>query len=61
MEVPDYRQLNCDLLLEVYNAFEELQVQTLDTTHINSFLKEREITNFSPSKMSKHPTPILAF
>lgn len=51
MEVPDYRQVDCDLILEVYNAFGELQLQTLDTFHINSFLENGGITNSSPNKM----------
>lgn len=51
MEVPNYRQLDCDLKLEVYNAFGGLQIQTLDTSRINSFLAEGGLENSSPNKM----------
>lgn len=51
MAVPGYRQVDCDLKLEVYNAFGGLQIQTLDTSHINSFLEEGGVEKSSPNKM----------
>lgn len=49
--VPDYRLLDCALKLEVYDAFSNLHIETLDTTRINSFLKEGGYGNSSPNKM----------
>lgn len=51
MQVPDYRLLDCILKVEVYSAFSRFETQTLDTSHINSFLEEQGVAESSPNKM----------
>lgn len=50
-DVPKYRLLDCSLKLEVYDAFSNRHIETLDTSHINSYLKEGGYEDSSPNKM----------
>lgn len=49
--LPDYRQLDCDLKLEVYDSMYNRIIKTLNTTHINSYLEKNGVANSSPNKM----------
>lgn len=50
-QLPDYRLLDCILKVEVYSPFSRLETQTLDTSHINSFLEDQGVSESSPNKM----------
>lgn len=49
--VPEYRQLDCILKIEVYDAFSNCHIKTLDTSNINSFLEKGGYGASSPNKM----------
>lgn len=49
--VPEYRQLDCILKIEVYDAFSNCHIETLETSHINSFLEEGGFVKSSPNKL----------
>lgn len=51
MFLPNYRLLECDLYIEVYDALGNKTVQRLDTTYISNYLKEGGYESTSPNKM----------
>lgn len=51
MQLPDYRLLDCDLFIEVYNGFGNKSIQRLDTSNISAYLKEGGYESSSPDIM----------
>ena len=51
LSLPNYRLLECDLLVEVYDGIGNKTVQRLDTTHIHNYLNEGGYESSSPNKM----------
>lgn len=49
--VPEYRQLDCTLKVEIYDEFSKLHIETLDVSRINIYLEEAGLGNSSPNKM----------